>query len=75
MKEKHQNWLEKLVSEDEIYQQMLKEAESLEAEYERILHSLSEEDQILLEKYISLSEEMEHRRTFLAMERKTDSLG
>jgi len=75
MEADNQNWLEIMVSEDKIYQQMLKEAESLEAEFVRILHSLSKEDQILLEKYISLSEEMEHRRTFLAMERKMDSLG
>ncbi len=75
MTEDNQNWLEKKVLEDAIYQQMLKDAESLETEFERILHSLSKEDQALLEKYISLSEEMEYRRTFLAMERKTDSLG
>ena len=75
MEADNQNWLEIMVSEDEIYQQMLKEAESLEAEYERILHSLSEEDQIVLEKYISLSEEMEYRRTFLALVIKKDSLG
>ena len=75
MKETYRSWLEIMVSEDKICQKMLKEAESLEAEFVRILHSLSEEDQILLEKYLSLSEEMEHRRTFLAMERKMDSLG
>ena len=68
-------WLEKIVSEDEIYQQMLREAELLESEFDRILHSLSEKDQIILEKYISLSEEMEYRRTFLALGIKKDSLG
>lgn len=50
------------------YQRLLAQCGAMEAEYERILASLPAQDQALLEQYISLGEELEHRRTCLALE-------
>ena len=53
---------------DEVYQQLLAQAMELEPEYHRILTALPQEDRQLLERYISLGEELEHRKLTLAMD-------
>lgn len=52
---------------DKAYQRLLAQATDLEPEYDRILAALPPEDRQLLERYISLGEELEHRKLTLAM--------
>lgn len=62
---------------DDHYQHMQAECSALEADYIRIMNSLSKQDQELLERYISCCEQMEFRRTCLAyhmIPTKMDSL-
>ena len=55
-----------LAKQDADYQQLLGRCEELSPEYLRILHSLSPEQQQILEEYISCCEEMEYRLAQLA---------
>ena len=59
--------LQELLQCDPVYQNLLLECTALEIEYTRIKESLSEEKQILLDKYVTLCEELEYRRTYHAM--------
>lgn len=59
--------LDAAVRADEIYQQMLHDYQRAEEEFLRIRNSLSDADKEILEKYISLGEEMDHRRVILAL--------
>jgi hypothetical protein len=52
---------------DDIYQALLAECGALEPSYTRIKNSLRQEDQDILERYIALCEELEYRRTILAV--------
>ena len=52
---------------DPIYQQLLVECQAMEEEYQRIKILLSPGDLEKLERYVALCEELEYRRTCLAM--------
>lgn len=62
-------WEEKLTqmaSVDPWYQQLLRDCEEAEQDFLRIRASLPEADRELLDRYISLCEELGHRMTCLA---------
>ena len=63
-----ENQLRERIKADAIYREMLAECEKLEEDFLRIKSQLPDEEQRLLEKYISLREELEYRRTVLAMQ-------
>ena len=50
---------------DQEYQRLLWERRMLEQEYLRIAEALSEQDRVLLDRYITLCEELEHRQCYL----------
>ena len=52
---------------DIIYLQLLRECEELEAAFGRVMEGMNDEDRDILNRYISLCEELEYRRTALAM--------
>lgn len=52
---------------DAEYQMLLKQCLDAETEYLRIRNSLSPEDQQVLERYLSLCEEMDHRKLVIAL--------
>lgn len=54
-----------LVGYDTEYQEVLSECKKLEPEYQRIMASLPEQDRVLLDRYITLCEELEYRGAFL----------
>lgn len=54
-----------LVRHDAEYQKLLSECKKLEPEYQRIMASLPEKDRALLDRYITLCEELEYRSAFL----------
>ena len=60
--------LREATKKDPMYRELLAACIACEKDYIRIKNSLSKADQALLEQYISLCEEMEYRRTCLAME-------
>ncbi len=49
------------------YQALLKQRLDVEPEYLRIRNSLSPEEQQMLERYLSLCEEMDHRKLTIAL--------
>lgn len=51
---------------DDHYQALLRDYRAAETDYCRILQSLSAQDRELLERYISLGEELQYRMTVLA---------
>ena len=53
---------------DPVYQELLQQCSLAEELYCKILSSLSPDDQDALSRYISLCEELEYRRTILALE-------
>ena len=55
-----------LLKNDGTYQELLKECGELEIEYLRICDTLLEKDRELLDRYISVCEEMEHQKVRLA---------
>lgn len=55
-----------LVKTDREYQTLLWQCRMLEPEYQRIMASLPEQDRALLDRYITLCEELEYRGAFLA---------
>ena len=59
--------LQKYLQCDPDYQRLLLACNALEKEYARIKEQLTKEDQILLDKYLTLCEELEYRRTYHAM--------
>lgn len=59
--------LQAIVHQDETYQKLLCESHTLEVEFQRIRTSLSADDQRILDRYISLGEEMDYRRLYLAL--------
>ena len=59
--------LSEKINQDSIYQELLKSCLLLEPEYIRIRDALPETDRKLLERYISLCEELDHRRLTLAL--------
>lgn len=59
--------LQECLQSDPVYQNLLLECTALEIEYTRIKKNLTAEDQILLDKYLTLCEELEYRRTYHAM--------
>ena len=68
MHQEIQNRLQTAISQDEIYQQLLVDCKAMERGYLRIISNLTDEDRERLERYIALGEELEHRRTWIAME-------
>ena len=50
---------------DQKYQRLLWECQMLEQEYLRIAAALPEQDRVLLDRYITLCEELEHRQCYL----------
>ncbi len=66
--------LVQLTRRDGVYQTLLADCLALETEYRRILEQLSPEDRTLLERYITLCEELEYRRTEIALQTRMDSL-
>lgn len=63
-----QQILETVLRVDEVYQKLLGEYRGAEEEFCAVLRNLPEEDREILERYISLGEELDHRRTVLALE-------
>ena len=59
--------LKLFVKSDAVYQGMLLHYQRIEEDFVRIRNSLSKEDQERLDRYISLGEEMDHRRVILAL--------
>ena len=55
------------IKKDAQHIKLLAACEQLEPEYERIAGSIPERDREILEKYISLCEELEYRRTCIAL--------
>lgn len=53
---------------DAHYQTLLRQCEELGEEYDRILQTLCPEDRELLDRYISICENMEYRKVCLAIE-------
>lgn len=53
-----------LVQTDAEYQKLLSECKQLEPEHLRIVASLPEKDRTLLDRYITLCEELEYRGAF-----------
>ena len=64
-----------LTALDREYQTLLKECQVLEKEYLRIAAALSCEDRDILDRYITVCEEMEYRSCMLALNIKTDPFG
>lgn len=67
MNDQQEKQLTALAQEDEWYQQLLRQCEAAEVRYHEILSKLSQGDRETVEKYIALCEEMEYRRTCLAV--------
>ena len=65
--EKLEEILTEAVRKDPLYGDLLSECLKLESDYVRIKDSLSQEDGEILERYIALCEELEYRRTCIAM--------
>ena len=66
MNEQQEKLLNALTEADEWYQQLLRECETAEVSYQKVLSRLSAADRETVEHYIALCEEMEYRRTCLA---------
>lgn len=56
-----------LLERDSIYQQLLKACLQYEVEYQRICARLCQEDRLQLTRYISLCEELDHRKLQLVL--------
>ena len=69
-----QQILETVLRVDEIYQKLLGEYRGAEKEFCTVLRNLPVEDREILERYISLGEELDHRRSVLALELYKTSL-
>ena len=69
-----EQWLLQTIRLDTIYQETLTALLSMEEEYQRILQGLTAHDRALLEQYITLSEELEHRQTHLLIEKCWEDL-
>ena len=63
-----ENLLVILTRADTQYQRIKQECAALEEDYRRILAGLEECDRLVLERYIALCEELDHRRICIAME-------
>lgn len=59
--------LNNLLKADRLYQELLAQCLQAEKDYQRICNTLCEEDRLLLDRYISLCEEMDHRKLQLAL--------
>ncbi len=66
-------WVRSLTERDMVCKQLKQRCQELEEDYERILKGLTEEERTVLERYISLCEEMDHRRLWLVMATVGDS--
>ena len=60
--------LETVLRVDEVYQKLLGEYRDAEEKFCAVLRKLPDEDRKILERYISLGEELDHRRAVLALE-------
>ena len=72
MTQEQEHRLAEKIRNDPVYQELLRQCEQAETEYLRIRSSLPEKDGILLERYIVLCEELDHRRLFLAVNAETN---
>ena len=64
-----EEWLQKATQKDQIYQKLLEKLLSLEPAYRRIINALPDQDRMILEEYIMLSEELESRCTYLLIDK------
>ena len=64
----YENTLIEQTKSDPIYQDLLNQCRLAEESYCALLASLDNNTRDTLEHYISLCEELEHRRTYLALE-------
>lgn len=60
--------LKKALLADPIFQQLLEDCLAAEAEYLRIWSKLPPEDRCILDRYLSLCDETEHRKLSLLLE-------
>ena len=67
MDEQQEKWINALAQEDVWYQQLLQQCEEAEKRYQQIVDRLSDEERDSVERYIALCEELEYRRTCLAV--------
>lgn len=67
MNEQQEKQLNSLAQADEWYQQLLAKCKNAEARYQQILKRLPSADRDIIETYIALCEELEYRRTCLAI--------
>ena len=67
MNEQQEKQLNALAQADEWYQQLLGKCEAAEALYQQILQQLPSAHRDAIEAYIALCEELEYRRTCLAV--------
>ena len=67
MNEQQEKQLNALAQADAWYQQLLGQCEEAEERYQQIMETLSAEDKESVERYIALCEELEYRRTCLAV--------
>jgi len=67
MNQTHIPSLDILVSKDSVYQDLLRQCQLIEPEFIRIQRSLSEDDRAIVDYYISLCEELDHRKLSLAL--------
>ena len=75
MTQEQENRLVEMTTADAEYQALLRQCTALESEYRRILDCLPQPDREILEHDIGLCEELEYRRTHLAMEINKAALG
>lgn len=62
--------LTQAVKNDSVYRNLLQKCLAVEPDYLRFRSTVSGEDQKILDRYISLCEELDHRRTCLALSLK-----
>lgn len=67
MIDQKKNQLQAMIAHDNEYQTLLKQCLDAEPDYLRIRNSLPSEDQLILERYLSVCEEMDHRKLTIAL--------
>lgn len=68
MKDMVNNGLEQKMSSDRLYQQLLQDCFDAESDYLQLLDTLSAEHRLVIERYLTACEELDHRQLTLATE-------
>ena len=68
MTTEQENRLLEMIKTDDTYQSLLAECGKLEKDYLRIIHTLTETDREILDKYIGVCEELEHQKVILSFQ-------